>query len=192
MRKKHDAASKRIVFYWHKLWKIKMTPVKQELHVETRTRINCNSLFSRQRCSGGFVHWICPNSERRFEAIAILVRHLQCRYSQEHWLQLERSCQVTSKQNCSYQSTWRRWFRPFVMVCTAVNNWLVYIYYFLWRLKLWLDNFFWKSNTKIFHLKLTFLSTIQTVQNIDKLQNVNRLLATSRESKVADIKFWWH
>ena len=71
MRKKHDAASKRIVVYWHKLWKIKMTPVKQELHVETRTRINYNSLFSRQRCSGGFVHWICPNSERRFEAIAI-------------------------------------------------------------------------------------------------------------------------
>ena len=28
-----------------------------------------------------FLYWICPNTEWRFKAIAILVRHLQCRYS---------------------------------------------------------------------------------------------------------------
>ena len=40
-------------------------------------------MFCRQRCSRGFVHWICANTERRFKAIAILVRHLQCRYLQD-------------------------------------------------------------------------------------------------------------
>ena len=44
----HDAGIKGIVFYWHKLSKIKMTPDMQELYVETQTRTNCNSLFSRQ------------------------------------------------------------------------------------------------------------------------------------------------
>ena len=44
----YDADIKGIVFYWHKLWKIKMTPDMQELYVETQTRTNCNSLFSRQ------------------------------------------------------------------------------------------------------------------------------------------------
>ena len=44
----HEAGIKGIVFYWHKLWKIKMTPDMQELYVETQTRTNCNSLFSRQ------------------------------------------------------------------------------------------------------------------------------------------------
>ena len=43
----YDAGIKGIVFYWHKLWKIKMTPDMQELYVETQTRTNCNSLFSR-------------------------------------------------------------------------------------------------------------------------------------------------
>ena len=28
------------VFYWHKRWKIKITPIKLQLHVETRTRTN--------------------------------------------------------------------------------------------------------------------------------------------------------
>ena len=42
-----------------------------------------NSLFSRQRCSGGFVYWICSYTEQRFKAIAILFRHLQCRYSKD-------------------------------------------------------------------------------------------------------------
>ena len=42
-----------------------------------------DSLFSRQRCSGGFVYWICPYTEQRFKAIAILARHLQCRYSKD-------------------------------------------------------------------------------------------------------------
>ena len=44
----YDADIKGIVFYWHKLWKIKMTPDMQELYVETQTRTNCNNLFSRQ------------------------------------------------------------------------------------------------------------------------------------------------
>ena len=73
------------VFYWHKLWKIEITPIMSQLHVKTRTRNNCNSLFTRQRCSGGFLHWICPNTKRRFKAIGILARHLQCRYSQDHF-----------------------------------------------------------------------------------------------------------
>ena len=44
---------------------------------------NCNSLFSRWRCSGGFVYWICPNTERGFETI--FVKHLQCRYSPDYY-----------------------------------------------------------------------------------------------------------
>ena len=47
-------------------------------YLKIRTTTNCNSLFSRQRCSGGFVYWICLNTERRFKAIAILARHLRC------------------------------------------------------------------------------------------------------------------
>ena len=54
-----------------------------QLYVKTRTKTNCNSLFGRQRCSGDFVYWICPYTEQRFKAIAILARHLQCRYSED-------------------------------------------------------------------------------------------------------------
>ena len=31
------------VFYWHKLWKIKITAITQQLKVNTRTGTNCNS-----------------------------------------------------------------------------------------------------------------------------------------------------
>ena len=46
-----QASKEMLVFFWHKLWKIKITPFMRELHVETRTRTNHNSSFSRQRSS---------------------------------------------------------------------------------------------------------------------------------------------
>ena len=81
------------VFYWHKLWTIKITPImysnltlKPELEP---TVIACLAGREAQEvyslCTD-VVHWICPNTERRFKAfraIAILARHLQCRYSQD-------------------------------------------------------------------------------------------------------------
>ena len=36
--------------YWHKLWKIKTTPIMQERHVETRTRTNCGQRMLRRFC----------------------------------------------------------------------------------------------------------------------------------------------
>ena len=39
-----QASKEMLVFFWHKLWKIKITPF-------TRTRTNHNSSFSRQRRS---------------------------------------------------------------------------------------------------------------------------------------------
>ena len=74
-----EMCSTGISFGWSKLY----TLIMYQRHVKTRTGTNSNSLFSRQRFSGGFVYWICPNTERRFKVIAILARHLQCRYSQE-------------------------------------------------------------------------------------------------------------
>ena len=44
----HDAGIKEMtnVFYWHKLWKIKITPTKLQLHVETQTRTNSTVIAS--------------------------------------------------------------------------------------------------------------------------------------------------
>ena len=46
-----QASKEMLVFFWHKLWKIKITPFMWELHVQTRTRTKHNSSFSRQRSS---------------------------------------------------------------------------------------------------------------------------------------------
>ena len=37
-----QASKEMPVFFWHKLWKIKITPFMWELHVQTRTRTNHN------------------------------------------------------------------------------------------------------------------------------------------------------
>ena len=44
----HDPGIKEMtnVFYWHKLWKIKITPIKLQLHVETQTRTNSTVIAS--------------------------------------------------------------------------------------------------------------------------------------------------
>ena len=44
----HDAGIQEMtnVFYWHKLWKIKITPIKLQLHVETQTRTNSTIIAS--------------------------------------------------------------------------------------------------------------------------------------------------
>ena len=44
-----QASKEMLVFFWHKLWNIKITPFMWQLHVQTRTRTNHNSSFSRQR-----------------------------------------------------------------------------------------------------------------------------------------------
>ena len=60
----------------------KLLPSCSNFTLKPELEPTVTACFSRQRCSGGFVYWICPNTERRFKAITILAKHLQCRYSQ--------------------------------------------------------------------------------------------------------------
>ena len=81
----HDAGIKEMtnVFYWHQLWRIKITPVKLQLHVETRTRTNSTVIAclagrdAQEVLYAGFVQTLsCDCDSCQTSAVPIFTRAL--------------------------------------------------------------------------------------------------------------------
>ena len=83
VRDKHDEGIKKMCSTGISFGRSKLLQSCSNFTLKPELKKTVNSLFSRQRCSGGFVYWICSYTEQRFKAIAILFRHLQCRYSKD-------------------------------------------------------------------------------------------------------------
>ena len=61
VRDKHDEGTKKMCSTGISFGRSKLLQSCSNFTLKPgRTKTNCNSLFSLQRCSGGFVYWICP------------------------------------------------------------------------------------------------------------------------------------
>ena len=96
MRDKHDAGIKQMCSSGISFGRSKLLQSCSNLRLKPELEPAVYSLFSRQRCPGGFVYWICPNTERQFKAITILAKHLQCRYLQDRFF----------RKNTKYRHEW--------------------------------------------------------------------------------------